>query len=390
MLRRPLLPLASLFWGLQFAFLVPTLALILVSLYGASPAEVGWVLAVYNGAGFVASLILPAWADRRREYLWPLLACAALTLALAVSLWLATSLPVATIALIVIGAPAGVGTSLIFAQLARGGASPAELMNNRAVYSFAWVAGPPIATALMGWFGDRAILVALGVLALCSGLTTVAMLRRRTEGSDASGGSAVTPDDTTPQHTRVGVGVIVVAFVLLQATNAATTVVITLFVSEGLGLPLWWGGLALGLAAALEIPALVWLGRLAARHSLLGLMLVGCLTGVGYFAGMALARDPWTILALQLLNAAFVAALSGIGMSVFQQIIAGPGLATGLFGNTRRVGAIVTGPLIGIAATPWGYPGVFLACAALAVVATVAIWLVGRSAARREEPALAP
>ena len=34
MLQRPLLPLATLFWGLQFAFLSPSLALILVSLYG--------------------------------------------------------------------------------------------------------------------------------------------------------------------------------------------------------------------------------------------------------------------------------------------------------------------------------------------------------------------
>lgn len=166
MLERPLIPLASLFWGLQFAFLSPSLALILVSLYGATPAEVGWVLACYNAAGFVVSLVVPAWADRRRQYLWPLLVCSVLNLALTVALTLATSLPWVTVALVVFGAPAGVGMSLIFAHLAHGGAAPADLMNNRAIVSFAWVAAPPIATALIGWFGPESVLLVIAAIAL--------------------------------------------------------------------------------------------------------------------------------------------------------------------------------------------------------------------------------
>ncbi len=382
MLQRPLLPLASLFWGLQFAFLSPSLALILVSLYGATPAEVGWVLAVYNAAGFVVSLVVPAWADRRRRYLGPLLACAVLNLGLAVALAVATSLPWVTVALIVFGAPAGVGTSLIFAQLLHGGASTADLMNNRAIFSFSWVAGPPIATALIGWFGPHSVLLVIAAIALGNVALTAVMLRSARISAPASDPPpAATPAQTG--HTRAGVSVIVVAFVLVQATNAATTAVLILYVSEGLGLPVLWAGLALSLAAGLEIPALVWLGRLAGRFSLLTLMLIGCACGIGYFVGMAFVRDVWTLLALQVLNAAFVAALSGIGMALFQQIIAGPGFATGLFGNTRRVGNILTGPLIAIAGTPWGYPGVFVACAALAALGGATIGVVGRRAARR-------
>ena len=54
-----LVPAAALVWGLQFAFLTPALALVLVSLFHAGDAEVGWVLAAYNGSGFLASLIVP-------------------------------------------------------------------------------------------------------------------------------------------------------------------------------------------------------------------------------------------------------------------------------------------------------------------------------------------
>ena len=63
MVKRVLVPTSALMWGLQMAFLSPALALILVNLYGATTAEVGWVLSIYNASGFVASLVLPAYAD---------------------------------------------------------------------------------------------------------------------------------------------------------------------------------------------------------------------------------------------------------------------------------------------------------------------------------------
>jgi SET family sugar efflux transporter-like MFS transporter len=62
--KRLLVPSSALLWGLQLAFLSPALALILVNLYGATTAEVGWVLGIYNASGFVASLLLPATPTR--------------------------------------------------------------------------------------------------------------------------------------------------------------------------------------------------------------------------------------------------------------------------------------------------------------------------------------
>jgi SET family sugar efflux transporter-like MFS transporter len=82
-LKRLLVPSAALLWGLQIAFLSPALALILVTLYDASTAQVGWILTVYNASGFVASLLVPSYADRREDYLRPMLTCGVLTLVLA-------------------------------------------------------------------------------------------------------------------------------------------------------------------------------------------------------------------------------------------------------------------------------------------------------------------
>ena len=55
-MKRLLTSSSALLWGLQLAFLNPVLALLLVSLFDATPADVGWVLAVYNAGGFVASI----------------------------------------------------------------------------------------------------------------------------------------------------------------------------------------------------------------------------------------------------------------------------------------------------------------------------------------------
>ncbi len=377
-MRRLLVPSAALWWGLQFALLNPALALVLVGLFDATAAEVGLVLAVYNAGGFVASLVVPGWADRRGDYLRPMLACAVLTLALAAVLALSTTLPMAVVALVVLGGPAGVGSSLLFAHLHASGAGTAQVANTRAVVSFAWVAGPPLATVLIGWSGSRAVLAAIAVVAVLNCATTAAMLTSHAaHAAPARSGPA---DDAGASMSRVGVAVVVAAFVALQATNTAVIAVLGLFVTRTLGADVVWSGAALGLAAALEIPALLALARLSGRIGDLALLATGCLAGVAYYGAAAVVTSPEALLALQPLNAWFFACVAGVGLSLFQQVIPRPGLASGLYTNTRRLGAIVSGPLIGLGSiSALGYRGVFAACAVLTVLALGAVWAAGRA-----------
>ncbi len=371
------------FWGLQFAFLNPVLALLLVTLYDATTADVGWVLAVYNAGGFVASLVIPGWADRTGNYLRPMLICGILTIALACALLFVTTLPAAVIALIALGGPAGVGSTLVFAELRRSGAATSEVMNTRAIVSFAWVAGPPIATLIMGTLGDRSILVVLVVVGVLNVVTTVVMIRRHRSGKVVPRPERA-DEPVAPRSPLWATSAIVVAFVLLQATNNAVMSIMTLFVTAQLGLPIVWGGVTLGVAALVEIPALWLIGRSSNRFSGHALIISGCAAGVLYYVALAVVRDPVSLLAIQLLNAWFFAAVAGIGMTLFQQIIPRPGLATGIYMNTRRVGSIISGPIIAIAGiTVFGYPGMFAVCAALTVVAALVLIAV-HSAARRQ------
>ena len=385
-MRRLLVPSSALLWGLQLAFLSPALALILVNLYGATTAEVGWVLAIYNASGFVASLLLPAYADKKHDYLGPMLLCGALTLLLAVVLAFVTSLPMATIALVVIGGPAGVGSSMLYAHLRHSGARPADIVNTRAIVSVAWVAGPPLATFIIGWFGNRAILVAIAAVAVLNIATTAAMITHRSaaaRAAAAAGDPSPTPAAATSDESpvsRVGMVLILAAFVLLQATNATGMTIMTVYVTETLHLDVMWAGIALGVAAALEVPALLLIGRLSERYSYLGLIATSCLAGIAYYLGLAFVTGPIQLIGLQLLNAWSFAGIAGIGLPLFQQMIPRPGLSTGLYMNTRRLGSIVAGPIIAIGSlTALGQRGIFVTSAALTLIGLLIIAIASRT-----------
>jgi SET family sugar efflux transporter-like MFS transporter len=377
-MKRLLVPSAALLWGLQIAFLSPALALILVTLYDASTAQVGWILMVYNASGFVASLLVPSYADRREDYLRPMLACGVLTLVLALVLAFTTSLPVAVVALVVVGGPAGVGSSMLYAHLRHSGAAPADIVNTRAIVSVAWIAGPPLATLIIGAFGNRAILLAIAAIAILVIATTAVMISQRSAASDHDGPAKAADEDHLALRTRAVV-LIVAAFVLLQAANATVTSIMTLFVTETMRINVIWAGIALGVAAGLEVPALILIGRLSRRFSSLRLITTGCVAGIAYYIAMAYVTGPVMLIVLQPLNAWCFAAIAGVGLTLFQQMIPRPGLSTGLYMNTRRVGAIVSGPIIAFGSTTaLGNRGIFLACGLLIVFALIVIAVAAR------------
>lgn len=376
---RLLIPSTALLWGLQFAFLNPALALLLTTLFDASTAEVGWSLALYNASALVATTVIPAWADRTGQYLKPMLVSATLTILLSALLGITTSLPLAVAALIVLGGPAGVGSTLLFAHLRHAGASQGQIINTRALFSVAWVAGPPIATFIIGTLGEHAVLAAIALIAALS-IGATALLQARSSGTapDEESAEAAGPEEPVVRG-LTGVGVVVAAFVLLQAANASATSFMTVYVVQSLGLDVMWAGVALGVAAGLEIPALLIMARLSNRSSAQALLVSSCLIGVVYYAALFAVQSPAALIGIQVLNAWSFAAIAGTGLTLFQQIIARPGLATSLYMNARRIGAILSGPVIALgSATVLGQAGIFLVCAALTLAGTVGIAVAHR------------
>lgn len=387
---RSLIPAVTLLWGLQASFLAPALALLLASLYGASPGQLGIVLTVYNVATLVASFALPAWADRSGVYLQMMVVAGAFTAALALSLSLVTSLTGATLALVLLGGPASVGFTMLFAHLRHIGATTDRMMQVRALFAFAWVAGPPVAAVILDQWGGRALLGILAVVASVNVATAWRLTAQRRQQSPAS------PDPVAPRTPTTGalkgrVIAVTVAFVMLQATNTSSVAAISLFVTQRMGVSVSWAGAALGVAAAIEIPTMLLMGRLSRRFSNLSLVATGSLAGVAYYTSMVFLDSVLVLLAVQVLNAWFVSAVQGIGITVFQDLVRRPGLASGLFSNTNRIGAILTGPIIALAGTtPLGYGTVFAVNAGLAMTAGTMLAVLWRRTLGHSRVKLSP
>jgi SET family sugar efflux transporter-like MFS transporter len=102
--------------------------------------------------------------------------------------------------------------------------------------------------------------------------------------------------------------------------------------------------------------------------------------GIAYYIGLAYVTGPVLLIALQILNSWFFAGIAGVGLPLFQQRIPRPGLSTGIYMNTRRLGAIASGPIIVIGSiTASGQRGIFLACALLTVLGLLLLGAAGRT-----------
>lgn len=376
-MQRALIPLAALLWGLQFSFLGPSLAMILTQLFDADQAQLGTVFAIYNTAGFVFALVIPAAADRGRQYLKPLVGCALLTIAMVATLLLVHDIWLALIGLVLLGAPASVGLSLLFAQMRYTGSTPEDVMRIRAFVSFAWIAGQPLATFVLSAGGASGVLYLIGGTAALNLLVTVALssLHQKALGSSPA---PTLPDKAELPVTKWAMVTIVAAFVVLNTSNYATVTMTSLLVTEHMKLPVYWAGIALGISAGIEVPALLWLGRLSRRFSGMALVATGCLAAIAYYALMAVVTQPWQLVLIAGLKSWGFATMSGVGLTLFQQVIARPGLASGLFNNTSKVGAIIAGPVMttGALIAPH-YSGVFWLSAGITVIALLLVLAVG-------------
>jgi SET family sugar efflux transporter-like MFS transporter len=73
-------------------------------------------------------------------------------------------------------------------------------------------------------------------------------------------------------------------------------------------------------------------------------------SGIAYSLIATSATAVWILLAAQVVNALFIAAISGPSISFVQDMMPDqPGRATTLFTNTFPIGAMLAGPLLGIA-----------------------------------------
>ncbi|GAA4939571.1 sugar efflux transporter [Actinoplanes utahensis] len=356
-LIRRLLPLGIVFLtsGVATAVVGPFLGLFLNTAVHADPVQVTVFLVIASTSGVAMSSVIGRISDR-----WPIRHTLLVTAALAGfaasgltavirDYWIL--LAVTATAMAVAGSLYPQSFAYARQVLQRDDPARAALGISvlRTVFSVAWVGGPSLAALLLDVGDFRYVYGAAALLYLLAALVAARFLPE-VEGSAAEGPAA--PRDggraVKARAPRILVPIII-GFVLLQTTMVLGGQVMPLFITAELNGSARDAGLIFGLCAALEIPLMIGFGVLSTRIPVRRILLGGAVCAVVYQAVAATASSVWTLAAAQILNALFIAATSGLGISYVQDLMPqAPGRATTLFTNTFPIGQIVAAPLFGV------------------------------------------
>ncbi|EHT6561871.1 sugar efflux transporter [Staphylococcus pseudintermedius] len=144
-----------------------------------------------------------------------------------------------------------------------------------------------------------------------------------------------------------------IAFVLLHIGQWMYTLNMPLFVTQYLHEEEKYVGHLASLCAGLEVPFMIILGMVASKVETRTLLAIAAVCGSLFFGSIGIFESIHMMLVGQVLLAAFLAVLLGIGISYFQDVLPQyPGYASTLFANAMVIGQLL-GNLLGGAMSHW-------------------------------------
>jgi len=351
---RALLPLVLVFFatGVSTAVVYPFLSLFLDSAVHASPLQITMFLIVGPLSGVVTASAIGRLSDRRAIRRALMLAASLAGListgltAFVRDYWLLLGLAVTGTALASTLFPQTLAYARQVLDRDRPDRAALGMSALRTVFSVAWVVGPPLAALVMTAGGFTYL---YGMAAAMYAIAALVVVFRLGE-MQASGTPTAVEEIGALEVSWWRLMATAAGFTLLQTPLTLVTQVLPLYLGSDLDGDVTDAGLILALCAALEIPFMLALGAITTRVSVRALVLAGGGCGVLYFALAAAATSVWQLMAAQILNALFIAAVAGVGISYVQGMLPRhPGRATALFTNSFPLGAMLAGPLFGLA-----------------------------------------
>jgi SET family sugar efflux transporter-like MFS transporter len=244
----------------------------------------------------------------------------------------------------------------------------------RTLFSLSWVAGPFVATILIGLGGFRLSYSVSSLMYALAALIAWRLLPPAPPPVPVAAEAAYVPEDpplpaAAPDAPRRVILRTVAAFALMQCASGLGVQAMSLFVTTDLGGGIGSAGVILGVCAGLEIPLMLGFGFLTTRVPLRRLVLAGPLFSVAYTLSVAASTHVWQVVAAQLFAACTVAVVQGLGVSYVQEMLPRhPGRASTLFTNAFPAGQMMAGPILGVAQHV-GYRAAYLTAAGLALTA---------------------
>ena len=332
--------------GMTTSLTVPFIPIFVTRSLHATPSKLAAFLFVTAGAAIVVNVVFGLVSDRGVSQRLLLLTASLAGLAGALIFALSRSYP---LLLVVTGTLTACGSSLvpqIFAAARRllglegGPRVRSRLAILRAQFSVAWVVGPVAGAAVLAAWGFRGLFAAVGLTFVAVFVMCVSLAAAPASPSESAVGGAAAP--------LWRVLVMSGAFLALQTASSVGVLALPLLITRDLRASTATVGVAVGTAAALEIPLMLALGWVIKRVSPWALLCAGAAAGIAYYAIVAGAAQVWEVVAAQVLSALFVSAVMGLGIGLFQDISpTRGGSATAWYINIIRISSMIAGPVVG-------------------------------------------
>lgn len=252
---------------------------------------------------------------------------------------------------------------------------PSELALSvlRTAYSVSWAIVPPV----VGWFvAQFTAFHAYGIAALTFAACALFCLALPGLGPDKARSRRAAPGESVVKSAvRWNIIAGLLAITLVRVAPFTNTVVLPLFVLNGIGGDLSQVGLLAGVAALVEVPFIMLWGRFALRRPK-WLIICGCSLAYGMYMVMVFHADAfWQVVVLQAFASISSAALATLTISYAQDAIAGKiGLSTSLLDMSNVASKIISAALFGALVLTTNYSNLFLACGACAAIGAVALF----------------
>lgn len=214
----------------------------------------------------------------------------------------------------------------------------------RALVSFAWVFGPPLAFFIVDKFSFSYLFYGSAfVYALLSIYTFLFLPHIEMKNK------AITQGEK-PKLINKNTLLLFISVALLFTAFSAYITSMPLYITKELKFDGSRPGLMMGLAAFLEIPIMLLVPRLTKRIGLKIIMFTGSFSLIAYLLLFANMQMPNSFMYIQIFSSLFIALVSTTGMVYFQELLPHiAGQSTTLYINAVTAGQILGGALIAIA-----------------------------------------
>ena len=238
----------------------------------------------------------------------------------------------------------------------------------RAQLSLAWVIGPPLSFALAVNYGFTIMYLSAAAMFFVAML--IVFLCFPVIKRPASVTKKQEPKEKIFNNPNVIF--LFIASISMGTANMMYLIDMPLYIDDILpGSPSLPGHL-MGIAAAIEIPAMLIASMLVPRFGNKNLICFAVICGIIFYIGMVSTQNEWMLIGLQFFNGLFIGIIASIGLIYFQDLLPKrTGVASTLFNNCISCSIILAGMLQGVISANFGHQSIYTISLAMVILSFI-------------------